>query len=354
MAEINIPFASTFTSAGTGSLEILRTETFTWGEPDVIFDASMNVDVFKGAFKLAEDPIDSSANLALDLDPSGEKSFKDALVLALAAEQGHATLTTAGLDLGYDRPLVVNESSLEDYLLSFAQDQLDEDLLHNNMPAALEAEHMTDLSLNDFAEDCSAAVAALWADMDMSENDAKRKLIALQFSSARYLEQHNEAAAAAVPVLDATGNQKWVDADGAPVSGSTVGAIELKTLYKLDASNNAMYLLEGAEVSSEVAMQVVVANGAALLEPVSTINGAVMAKDENFKPSLPAKAGDTIIFRFIINQEYTISHIDAAETGLPADAVTGASAAVAVAAAAANNSYYGVNPRIVHVKFTLV
>jgi hypothetical protein len=243
---ISIPFAAGILSEGTADLRTLAAESFSWLNEHAVFSGNMSLAVFKNAFDVSENPLDVSANLTVTMKESGKKAFVDSLMASLClnsdrsedAPTARLSAVTGGAasQQGYQKDLVLRTtngdgtgSTLREYLESWAQHEIDADLLNNDIAAALEGENVENLAIDDtFFEDVSLGINALWTSMSANTDAAAkgRKLIALQYSNSRYLEQEEAA-------------------DGS----------------------------------------------------------------ENFVPTLPAKAGDTITFRVVCTQSYTVSEV---------------------------------------------
>lgn len=250
MVNIGVPVPASFTTSGTAVIEDICAESFTWTGAHATFAGNMSVADFKNAFVLSENLDDDNAELlvSMNTDSGAVTAFKAALFAAL---NGGAKYASGADPAGYSKDAMdAGSSTLQAYLESWAQAEIDADLAENGIPAALEAEHVSNLGLTDFAEDASGGAKTLWDNMAAQQNQAGLNIIARQLPSNRYPEAFSselpvekddvitfrfdisQTYAVSASAADATGEQTAQDGlpAGAPGSGYGVGvrAIDLE------------------------------------------------------------------------------------------------------------------------------
>jgi hypothetical protein len=170
-ATVGIPIAADFNVDGQVSVEALPHESFVWtGAHFTVANATMDASVFNAAFDLSEGIADASASLIVTMDPSGALAFRNALTSSLFG----------GVDAA--------NKSLKVFLEEYAKAELDTHLADNNIPDAIEAEEVTDISLNNFLVDCSQGALNMWTNLvaAATTTPAKLNIIARQFPRARF------------------------------------------------------------------------------------------------------------------------------------------------------------------------
>lgn len=194
--EIGIPIPASFSTAGTAKLELIKAETFEWTGEDAVFTANLSLDAFKNSFLLTEVE-DACGDLSVSMDPSGEEAFLVALRTALVA----AKYASGAEPNGYNHDdMVAGTSTLQAYLESWAQAELDADLSDNGIDANLEAEHVFDLALTDFADDASSGAANMWTALS-NASQKFRDIIARQLPHSRYASNPDQEYANRLPVV---------------------------------------------------------------------------------------------------------------------------------------------------------
>jgi hypothetical protein len=189
MVNIGIPIAGSIDASGTATLETLPTESFTWTGADVTIAGEMSANTFKNAFVLSEETDNGVAELTVAMALDGSGIFMAALKALL--DGGAKYVDAAGGDpAGFSKAAMVEGSStLQAYLESYAQAQIDADLASNGIPANVEAEHVINLALSHFGDDASAGVVALWNAMNAANKSANMNIIARQIPRSRYGEE---------------------------------------------------------------------------------------------------------------------------------------------------------------------
>lgn len=168
-ASIGVPISAHFNSAGTAVVEVISPESFVWTGADKTINHTMSAATFNDAFVLSEDPAnDAAADLAVSMssDVSKQAAFREALKVAL----------------------VNGEGDLQAWLEGFAQAELDESLANNGIPAAVEGEVVTSISITDFAEDASGGAATMWNNMAAANESDYLNIIARQIPRNRFPE----------------------------------------------------------------------------------------------------------------------------------------------------------------------
>lgn len=183
MASIGIPISGSFTVDGSGSLQTLPQETFTWTGADATFGGEMTVATFKSFFVLDQDVSDGVATMNVSMKSDASGAFVNSLVSLLTGDAKYVSGTDPA---GFSQPAMSATSTLEAYLKSYAQAQLDADIAANGIPNNVEAENITGLAYNEFLADASAGVVALWTNMKAADMTGPLNIIARQIPRARY------------------------------------------------------------------------------------------------------------------------------------------------------------------------
>jgi hypothetical protein len=206
MAEIGIPVSCSFQVEGTAQREEIQEESFTWNGAHVVFNGAMTIAEFKNAFVLdqgiAPKDNDAKADLHVSMvsDAGKKRAFMAALIRELAGGAKYASGTLPG---GFELPITAS-STLQKYLESWAQSQIDADLAANGISADMEAEHVKNLAINGFEESASGGVTSLWTAMSVANRSDKLDIIARQLPASRYLPLDTAVANMTALRLEAT------------------------------------------------------------------------------------------------------------------------------------------------------
>lgn len=195
-----VPFAPTMNTSGDGSLETLKTNVFAWSTAaDATFNdtTSMSAAVLRNMFTVSESP-DNAADISVSIN-NGD-AFKAALLASLkGGAKLAATAGTYTIPNSAGNNVTVGSSGVKAFMLNVAQHDIDAALETDGIAAALEAEHVKGLKLDNFDIDASQASIDMYNGLALTEN--LRKIIALQYNNAAYKASPTDGTDAADPTI---------------------------------------------------------------------------------------------------------------------------------------------------------
>jgi len=187
-AIVNIPFVGSMNNDGSASLQTVKKETYTFtAAADVVLSGTLSDDII-GAFQLSQET-QTSGTVVLEVAMRNESAFKTALRNALQA----VTVSTADADLtGQYATAGAVSKSLEEYIVAWARQQIDDDLNRNTIGAAIEASEVENLAITDFSANAFAAAGNMYAGLSALSADTRR-LVATQLPPSRFPDTFTDA-----------------------------------------------------------------------------------------------------------------------------------------------------------------
>lgn len=195
MTTVVVPFAASLVgTGGTGKLETIDANTFSWNKTaDADFAGSISVSAMQDLFAVSE-VSDSAADMTVAIVPSKEANFEAAIMKALKAGNAEtAKLTHGGEATANDyNKVILNSSTVKDYMLNVAQYDIDTDLgSADGIAAGLAAEQVKSLLLPNFDIDASTAAISMYNGLADAGAGNLRKIIALQYGNVAYLSSND-------------------------------------------------------------------------------------------------------------------------------------------------------------------
>jgi hypothetical protein len=199
---INIPFVAALQSDGNALLETVRAATYAFGvSADVVLIGDLTSDIIN-AFLISHE--DSSNELvSLDVTMQNSAAFRDALAAAMQAAyiftadpaihpkySGATEVQGAGSAVGF---------TLQQYVKAAIHTDVITALASNTIASELEASDVQDISLGNFAGDCSGAAAAMWTGLD-GLDAGLRRVVATQVPNSKYTAA-GEGFTSAIPLV---------------------------------------------------------------------------------------------------------------------------------------------------------